>query len=159
MEHDAESQTNDCMKLRNDQMVNLKIHGENDTSEAIILGMRERLQLIKSTDTTYKTVSQRNKIELSDFDLNDSKEAELDNWGTHNLYEEVDDNGQNCICTRWVYIMKEWEIELHSTAILVAKGYEEDCLDEIQKNSPTCEKQYRQLLCQLFQIKGGQSVQ
>ncbi|VDI58471.1 Hypothetical predicted protein [Mytilus galloprovincialis] len=55
---------------------------------------------------------------LSDIDFTEAREAELDNWRKHNVFEEVEDNGQNCISTRWVYTMKELENEFHRKARL-----------------------------------------
>ncbi|CAC5415686.1 unnamed protein product [Mytilus coruscus] len=118
MEHNAESQANDSMKLK-DQM-------SDDENEDVL---------------------------LSDIDFTEAKEAELDNWRKHNVYEEVEDNGQNCISTKWVYTMKELENEFHRKATLVAKGFEEDSLDEIPKNSPTSEKQSLRLILSIIANK------
>ncbi|VDI23145.1 Hypothetical predicted protein [Mytilus galloprovincialis] len=171
---------NDCMKLKKDQIVNFKIPGENDTREAIILGRAGKATTVKKswynieynqpenmrgdqisidlrTVNDLKVVNQSDDLNedvlLSDIDFTEAREAELDNWRKHNVYEEVEDNGQNCISTRWVYTMKELENEFHRKARLVAKGFEEDSLDEIPKNSPTCEKQSLRLILSIIASK------
>ncbi|CAG2208260.1 unnamed protein product [Mytilus edulis] len=175
-----ESQANDCMKLKKDQIVNFKIPGENDTREAIILGRAGKATTVKKswynieynqpenmrgdqisidlrTVNDLKVVNQSDDLNedvlLSDIDFTEAREAELDNWRKHNVFEEVEDNGQNCISTRWVYTMKELENEFHRKARLVAKGFEEDSLDEIPKNSPTCEKQSLRLILSIIASK------
>ncbi|CAG2191494.1 unnamed protein product [Mytilus edulis] len=180
MEHNPGSQANDCMKLKKDQIVNFKIPGENDTREAIILGRAGKATTVKKswynieynqpenmrgdqisidlrTVNDLKVVNQSDDVNedvlLSDIDFTEAREAELDNWNKHNVYEEVEDNGQNCISTRWVYTMKELENEFHRKARLVAKGFEEDSLDEIPKNSPTCEKQSLRLILSIIASK------
>ncbi|CAG2217386.1 unnamed protein product [Mytilus edulis] len=79
--------------------------------------------------------------------------AELENWKRHHVYQEVEDYGQSYVSTRWVYTIKEADNEIHRKARLVAKGFEEDCLDEIQKNSPTCDKQSLRLILSIIMQK------
>ena len=61
--------------------------------------------------------------------------------------------GQPCISTRWVYTLKEVGDKLQRKARLVAKGFEEDCLDEVLKNSPTCDKQSLRLILSVIAQK------
>ena len=63
---------------------------------------------------------------------------EFKNWQTHNVYEEVPDNGQS---VRWVITKKIKNGESVTKARLVAHGFEECSLDEIKKDSPTCSKE------------------
>ena len=77
---------------------------------------------------------------FNEIDFCDAREAKLENWKRHHVYQEVEDYGQSYVSTTWVYTIKETDNEIHRKARLVAKGFEEDCLDEIEKNSPTCDK-------------------
>ena len=89
---------------------------------------------------------------ITDVDFTTAKEAELLNWQKHNVFEEVDDIGQQCISTRWVCTLKESESGVQQKARLVVKGFEE-CLDEIHKNSPTCNKQSLRLNLSIIACK------
>ena len=63
-----------------------------------------------------------------------AKNKELDKLKEFNVYEVVDDLGEEIISTTWVLSMKEGEIR----ARLVARGFEEQ--EEIDKASPTMHK-------------------
>ncbi|CAC5404047.1 unnamed protein product [Mytilus coruscus] len=154
MEHNAESQANDCRagKATTDKKswYNIEYNQpENIRGEQISIDLRtvNDLKVVNQSD------DENEDLLLSDIDFTEAKEAELDNWRKHNVYEEVEDNGQNCISTRWVYTMKELENEFHRKARLVAKSFEEDSLDEIPKNSPTCEKQSLRLILSIIANK------
>ncbi|VDI46237.1 Hypothetical predicted protein [Mytilus galloprovincialis] len=86
-------------------------------------------------------------------DFCDERKAELENWKRNHVYQEVEDYGQSYVITRWVYTIKEADNEIHRKARLVAKGFEEDYLDEIQKNSPTCDKQSLRLILSIIMQK------
>ena len=68
----------------------------------------------------------------------EAKQAELRNWTTHNVYEEVDDNDQKVISLRWVLSQKYKDSGIVYKARLVARGFEEEHLNELRKDSPTC---------------------
>ncbi|CAC5405450.1 unnamed protein product [Mytilus coruscus] len=59
MEPNAESQANDCMKLKKVQMVNFKIPVENDTREAIILGRAGKATTDKKSWYNKDSISQK----------------------------------------------------------------------------------------------------
>ena len=77
---------------------------------------------------------------LYDLDVEQAKVNELNKWKQHNVYEEVENQGQSAISTRWVCTEKETENGKLIKARLVARGFEEDS-SCIQKDSPTCNKE------------------
>ena len=76
----------------------------------------------------------------------EAKERELENWRTHDVYKEVEDNGQKVISTRWVITQKFRDNKLMYKARLVARGFEEENLNDIRKDSPTCCKDNLRLI-------------
>ena len=78
----------------------------------------------------------------------EAKQRELENWKNHNVYKEVEDNGQKVISVRWVITQKLRDNKLTYKARLVARGFEEENLNDIRKDSPTCCKDnFRLLTC------------
>ena len=73
------------------------------------------------------------------------KQAELRNWTTNNVYEEVDDNDQKVTSLGWVLSQKHKDSGIAYKAHLVARGFEEH-LNESWKDSPTCCKVSFQLV-------------
>ena len=65
------------------------------------------------------------------------KETESKNWIIH-VYEEVEDSGQKVISVRWVITQKFKDNEIRYKAHLVVRGFEEENLKTIRKDSPTC---------------------
>ena len=66
-----------------------------------------------------------NEIHIKEVYFSDMKEMELENWRNHEVYREVEDLGQKCISTRWIYTMKEVGDKIQRKARLVSKGFEE----------------------------------
>ena len=64
-----------------------------------------------------------------------AKFDEIDKWKSFDVYEEVTNDGQKAISTRWVCTKKENNIK----ARLVARGYEDDCSSD-KTDSPTVDK-------------------
>ena len=64
---------------------------------------------------------------------------ELNNLVENDVFEEVDDVGQEYIQTKWDFTEKADGKETWIKARLVAKGYQEDT-EEIRTDSPTCSK-------------------
>lgn len=67
-----------------------------------------------------------------------AKHTELNNWKRNDVFEEVKDEGQKCISTRWVCTLKEMPDGVIPKARLVARGFEEINTQELPKDSPTC---------------------
>ena len=69
----------------------------------------------------------------------DAKNAELNNWKATEAVDEVEDNGQKLISTRWVITEKEIAPgKFKPKARLVVRGFEES--NEIQVDAPTASK-------------------
>lgn len=67
-----------------------------------------------------------------------AKHAELSNWKQNDVFEEVKDESQKCISTRWVCILKETPYGVVPKARLITRGFEEMNTEELPKDSPTC---------------------
>lgn len=79
-----------------------------------------------------------------DISFDAAKQEEIKNWHNNDVFEEVEDAGQKCVSTRWVCSLKEtvWCLK----ARLVARGFEEVNIHELQKDSPTCASESLRLL-------------
>ena len=89
---------------------------------------------------------------MNDISWSEAKKAEIRNWQQNSVYEEVDDEGQVCMSTRWICTLKETPNELVPKARLVARGFEEKGIEDVQKDSPACSREslniVLQILCQ-----------
>ena len=56
----------------------------------------------------------------------EAKQAELTNWGKHNIYYETKDVGQIVISKRWVITQKFKNNELIYKVCLVARGFKKE---------------------------------
>ena len=97
-------------------------------------GSREQEQIIDESNWVYITENACNKSEILD-----AKMKELDNWKINDVYNEVPDQHQKCISSRWVLTEKNENNKRQIKARLVAKGYEEDLRKVV--DSPTCTKE------------------
>ena len=70
-----------------------------------------------------------------------AKMKELENWRNNDAYEEVEFEDQQVISTRWVLSTKEKGGSVVTKARLVARGYEDKEVDNLNTNSPTCSKE------------------
>ena len=72
-----------------------------------------------------------------------AKQKELEKWTEYNVYEEVDNEGQETVSTRWVITEKSDKDTNTVKARLVARGFEE-ITTEIRTDSPTiCKENLR----------------
>ena len=77
-------------------------------------------------------------------EVHKAKLNELDNWKNFQVFEEVTDNGQSFITTRWVITEKVLDNQIKVKARLVARGFEEE--ENIQSDSPTARKETLRIL-------------
>ena len=70
-----------------------------------------------------------------DIEILQTKRIELNNWITHNVYKEVEDSGQKVIS---VITKKFKDNEIICKPSMVVKGFEEENLKNIRKDSPAC---------------------
>ena len=84
---------------------------------------------------------EENVLAASDklYDYEIAQERELDNWKQLDVYQEVEDNGQDFVTVKWVPSLKEVGGNKVKKARLVARGYEE--FIKTQTDSPTCTKE------------------
>ena len=81
-----------------------------------------------------------------------AKALELDNWNRHDVFEEVLDYGQKA-STRWVCTSKTVGSKNDLKARLVARGFEEQNLTEIERDSPACSRESLRLVLAIVAIK------
>ena len=67
-------------------------------------------------------------------------------WIDHDVYEEIEDKGQNYISDRWAMTEKTSDGKQIAKARLVACGYEEENKDSLRTDSPTISKDNLRLL-------------
>ena len=94
----------------------------------------------KSCNTTQVKTEEIYVTEEVSFDR--AEQVELTSWKNNNVYKEVQkpSSNQKSISLRWVCTLKETKDDTKPKSRLVAQGFEEDNLSEIQKDSPTCSK-------------------
>ena len=80
------------------------------------------------------------RTKLNDLNVEKAKMNELRKWKEHESYQEVEDEGQPPVSTRWVCTEKDSEKGKIVKARLVARGFEEDN-SNIRRDSPTCCKE------------------
>ena len=74
-----------------------------------------------------------------DVEMNNAKMQELEAWRSHNVFDEVVDEGQQTISVRWVITPKVVDGIPSVKARLVAKGFQEQ--QDFRKDSPTCSRE------------------
>ena len=171
----------DTLKLKENDVITFQVMGEANRREATILSRAgkastnkrnwynieylkpenmkgDKLSIDLNTVQDLHCIQPENEGEIEEVFINkvDFKEAEkveLDNWKNHNVYNEMDDMGQQCISMRWVKTLKEDEEEIKKKARLVVRGFEEDCLEDLKKNSPTCDKSSLRIILSVMKRK------
>ena len=91
-------------------------------------------------NTTQETVINNALLATNKTKELEAKHAELAQWKTMGVYEEVDDNGQDCISLRWV--LKDKLDDSNNTtckARLCVRGFEEE--QDFRTDSPTCSRE------------------
>jgi len=63
---------------------------------------------------------------------------ERSNWKKNDVFEEVKDEGQKSMSTRWVCTLKETPDSVATKARLVSRGFKVMNNEEFPKDSPTC---------------------
>ena len=75
-----------------------------------------------------------------DKECREAKEVELSRFDEFNAYEEVPDEGQECLGTNWVLTEKVKDGKTMVKARLCVRGDQEENADEVQRDSPTVRK-------------------
>ena len=66
-----------------------------------------------------------------------AKLKEIENWVIHDVFEEVENEGQPTVSVRWVITERILNGDPDLKARLVARGFEEDT-SHLNKEAPTC---------------------
>ena len=82
-----------------------------------------------------------------------AKALELDNWNRYDVFEEVTDYGQKVLTTRWLCTSKTVGSKNILKAHLIARGFEEQNLTDIERDSPTCSCESLRLVLAIVAIK------
>lgn len=61
-------------------------------------------------------------------EISETKQAELNSWVKHNVYEEVEDKDQKVVSVRWVLSQKFKGNKMKYKTRLVDNGFEKDNL-------------------------------
>lgn len=112
-------------------------------TDSVDVSQLENLQVEPSVDATNNSEDVLITKEVS---FDHAKQEELKNWRDNNVFETVQDEGQKSISTRWVCTLKETPAGVVPKARLVARGFEEFKVAELQKDSPTCATEALRLL-------------
>ena len=140
-------------------MVKYKVNGSDDWKKCVVLGRggkatgpyRYNLNIKNLDDDTEmcidwkKEVQEWQKTEVenvltvssNDPNYDEAKEKELQNWKNLEVYEEVEDVGQDRVSVKWVLNEKEVDNVKIKKARLVARGFQEEN-DDLPTDSPTC---------------------
>ena len=81
-----------------------------------------------------------------------AKRAEMKNWIDNDVFEEVENQGQKAISTRWIITQKIKSGTQVIKARLVARGFEEELID-VPIDSPTCSKEAFRLALSIVSAK------
>ena len=95
---------------------------------------------------SWKSLSENNETLLTSAkeEYGEAKDAELQKWKNMNVYEEVENVGQNAISTRWVCTERLKAGKQELKARLCARGCED--YEDVPTDSPTCERDNVRLL-------------
>ena len=97
-------------------------------------------------DVSQQNTESSEEIHISDVYLQEieddtmkAKMKELNSWLQHDVYEEIENKGQNAISVRWVISPKMIDGRLQTKARLCARGFEES--SEFRTDSPACTRE------------------
>ena len=128
---------------------NIRDHDSGDVKE-IDTGVIEW----KNVENPHETEFNLCETYLSEVDkvTEAAKLQELESWKREEVYEIVDDVGQETISVRWVITPKIVDGVTTTKARLVARGFQEN-VENIRTDSPTCMKESLRLLLSIASSK------
>ena len=123
-------------KYRNEWNVEDDIEGKH----VVDFGYVDEWEECSSTDLETQEEVQITEIYQTESlqEIFDAKNRELESWSKHQVYEEIDDTGQDCISVRWVVTPKIIDGQQKMKARLCARGFEESA--NFRTDSPTCSR-------------------
>ena len=104
----------------------------------------------------WRVVSDNEEVlidECDSMELLTAKRSEIDSWMVNDVFEEVEDNGQDTLSVRWVITEKKKNDQSVIKAQLVARGFEENTSD-FRSDSPTCSKESLRLAMTVIAASG-----
>ena len=105
---------------------------ENDST-----GRRCWIHMDKIKDLTFVSDDLPMIILFNSTSIRKAKLKEIENWLAHDVFEEVENEGQPTISVRWVITERILKGDFDLKARLVARGFEEDT-SNLNKEAPTC---------------------
>lgn len=109
------------------------------TTGSVDLGQVNNLHVVPSEHAELcADCHQEDTLIVNDDAFMPAKHAEPSNWKKNEVFEEVKDERQKCISTRWVCTLKETPDGVVSKARRIARGFEEMNTEELPKDSPAC---------------------
>ena len=106
-----------------------------DQAEAEQDSDREDVMLVYTNDSEDVLLVYKNG------ELEKAKKNELRKWLDNDVFEQVPDNGQPRIYTRWICTNRPLDGNTVVKARLVAKGFQDKEAGNIRSDSPTCSKE------------------
>ena len=132
----------------------------NDRGNIITLDLSQTEWKVRDVSLSARISDNQDEVNLSETyivetekSVSDAKEKELQNWKIEQVYEEVDDVGQDYVSVRWVITKKLVDNQYVTKARLVARGFQE-CVDDLRVDSPTCMRESLKVLMCLAISKG-----
>ena len=114
------------------------------------------LEQVENLEVLEEVVLLSLKENYEDVEVKQAMALEMENWKHHDVYNEVEDEGQQGVSCRWVITEKYKEGERCIKARLVARGFEEAEMEKIRKDSPTCGKDSLRLCLTIMASMGWQ---
>ena len=123
-----------------------------DAEISVDLAKVDGLECVESENNSSDL--ENNVMMLEDISFTKAKANELDSWKKNGVYMEQKDTGQKCISTRWICSLKETSEGIKHKARLVARGFEESQIEEIPKDSPTCDSESLRVVLAVLAQRG-----
>ena len=120
---------------KNHQALSQKFRQLKETNMSIDLSTVKNLK-IKKMEMPTEELYISAKLDF----FSETKRDELRKRKELEVYLEREDKGQKCVSCRWVNTVKNDGDKMKLKSRLVVKGFEEDCLEEKPKYSPTIYK-------------------
>ena len=114
------------------------------------------LEQVENLEISEEVVLLSLKDNYEDVEVKQAMALEIENWKHHDVFQEVEDEGQSGVSCRWVITEKYKEGERCLKARLVARGFEEAEMEKIRKDSPTCGKDSLRLCLTIMASMGWQ---
>ena len=101
--------------------------------------MMAMVSIVKLLKTKKEKAQEMGGSEVDNEAFEEARQKELQSFIETGTYTEVDDSGQNVISMRWVYTYKSLpDGGEKPKARLVARGFEDRDIHQIDMSSPTC---------------------